>query len=130
MWARSQTSGDWSGEYCAVSCSSVRPARSASVRSRARTSSVGDTELCEPLEGERGNHRPLPDGGADTLDRAVADVARREKPDPARLERERVAVEFPALPREPLVRFELLPGQDVAVAVGEDVLSLAPVGMR
>ena len=103
MCARSQTSGDWSGENCRVSCSSVSGSSSASVRPRAcssaSASSERDAELGKAPEDERRDHRPLPHGGGDAFRRAVADVARREEADAARLERERIALERPAVRR-------------------------------
>src|SRR6266545_1322488 len=116
MWARSQTSGDWSGEIWRVSCSSESGSSRPSVRrrawSRATTSSDGDTELGEAGEDERGDHRAFSDRRGHTLRRAVADVACGEEPDAARLERERIAIERPALGRVAGCE-EVLPGQDV-----------------
>src|SRR6185295_11564773 len=103
MCARSQTSGDCSGETWRVSCSSESGASSASVRRRAcssaAASSVGDTELGEAAEDERGDHGSFTYRGGDALGRAVADVAGGEDPDTTRLERERIAIERPTFRR-------------------------------
>src|SRR4051812_47746452 len=114
MWARSQTSGDWSGEIWRVSCSSESGASRFSVRRRARsrapTSSDGDTELGQAGKDERGDHRAFSNRGH-APSRAVADVACGEEPDAARLERERIAIERPALGRGAGCE-EVLSGQD------------------
>src|SRR5436190_6959540 len=103
MWARSQTSGDCNSETCAVSCSSESGSSSAMVRARAcssaATSSEGDTELGQPAEDQRGDHRSLADRGRDALRGAVADVAGGKEPDAARLEGHRSALERPTLRR-------------------------------
>src|SRR5512132_635357 len=116
MWARSQTSGDWSGETWRVSCSSESGFSSASVRRRACSSaaarSVGDTELGEAAEDERSDHRSFTDRGGDALGRAVADVACSEEPDAARLERKRIAIERPAIGCVAVCK-QILSGQDV-----------------
>src|SRR2546423_4221421 len=132
MWARSQTSGDCSGEIWRVSCSSDSGSSKSSVRPRARarapTRSDGDTELGETGEDERRDHRAFSDRGGHTFRRAVADVARGEQADAARLERQRITVERPALART-AVGEEILSGQDVAGGIGEDVLARTPVGV-
>src|SRR6266542_5627750 len=130
MWARSQTSSDWSGEIWRVSCSSESGANRSSVRRRARsraTSSDGDTELGEAGEDERGDHRAFSNRGGHTLRRAVTDIACGEEPHAAGLERERIASERPAVRRARCE--EILSSQDVAGGIGEDVLARAPVGV-
>src|SRR5262245_28618018 len=130
MCARSQTSGDCSGEIACVSCSSESGASSASVRDRAcpsaEASSVGDTELSQAAEDERGDHRALSDRGGDAFRRAVANVTRREEPDPARLERKRITLERPTLWSLPVDQ-EILSREDVAGLIREHVLARAPV---
>src|SRR6478752_3228197 len=132
MWARSQTSGDWSGETWRVSSSSSNGPSRASVRERAcsRTSasSVGDTELGKAAEDERGDHRPLPDGRCDALGRPVAHVPGGEEPDPARLECKRVALERPAV-RQAGLAPQVGPGEDEAAVVRDHVLARAPLGV-
>src|SRR5947208_2386803 len=132
MWARSQTSGDCSGEIWRVSCSSDNGSSRSSARPRARsratTSSDGDTELGEAGEDEGGDHRALSDRGGDTFRRAVPHVAGGKEPDAARLERERIAIERPAVGRIAGCE-QILPGQDVAGGVGEDVLARTPIGV-
>src|SRR5262245_6879892 len=133
MWARSQTSGDWSGENWRASCSSPSGASIASVFSRAcaRASarSERDAELSKTVEDQRRDHPALPHGGGDALRRAVPHVARREEPDAAGLEGERIAIKRPALLAG--AGGEHVPaGEDVAGRVGEHVLAGAPVGVR
>src|SRR5882724_9801482 len=132
MCARSQTSGDWSGEIWRVSCSSESGSSRSSVRRRARsratTSSDGDTELGEAGEDERGDHRAFSNRDGHALRRALADVARGEEPYAARLERQRIAIERPAVGRVARSE-EVLSGQDVAGGIGEDVLARTPVGV-
>src|SRR5947209_4996333 len=87
-------------------------------------------ELLQPAEGERGRHRALADGGRDPLRRSMADVARREETGPARLERERVAVERPAPGPLAAAEEQVGPGEDEACRVGLDALARAPLGVR
>src|SRR5437588_6905685 len=122
MWARSHTSGDWSGENCRLSSLSESGASSASVRARARSSSDREAKLGKTAEDERRDHRSLPHRRGDALRRAVPHVPGGEEPDAARLERERIAVERPAVGRN-AGREEILAGQDVAGGIGEDVLA-------
>src|SRR5205085_858345 len=133
MWARSQTSGDWSGETCRVSSSSESGSSNSSVRrrawSRAAASSDGDTELGEAAEDERRDHRAFADRGSDALRRAVSHVARGEEADTARLQRKRVTVQRPAV-GSCAVGDEVLSGEDVTRVVREDVLAWTPVGVR
>src|SRR5438874_5907001 len=133
MWARSQTSGDCSGETWRVSCSSSSGSSRPSVRlracSRIASSSVGDTELGKAAEDERGDHRPLADGCCDALRRAVPDVTGGKEPDAGGLKRQRVALERPAV-GEATVLGDVLPGQDVAPRIREHVLAGAPLGVR
>src|SRR3954470_25017897 len=109
--------------------------RGGRVRSRNRphgppaTGLERDTELGQAGEDEGGDHRALSHRGGHTLRRAVADVPCGEQAYAARLERERVAVERPALGPVAVCK-EVLSGEDVAGAVGEDVLARTPVGMR
>src|SRR5919197_6413988 len=81
-----------------------RPWKSATVGLR-RTSSIGITvampgrllgELCEPHVRQRHRHRALTHRSAHALRRTVPHVARREQAGHARLERQRVAIEWPA----------------------------------
>src|SRR5436190_11917228 len=133
MWARSQTSGDCSGETWRVSCSSSSDSSTPSVRlracSRTASSSVGDAKLGKAAEDERGDHRPLPDGRCDALRGAVPDVTGGKEPDAARLEWQRVALERPAVGEATVLR-HVLPGQDVAALVRQYVLAGAPLGVR
>src|SRR6266705_5683320 len=92
------------------------------------TSSDRDTELGETGKDERGDHRAFSNRGGHALRRAVADVACGEEPYAARLERERIAIERPAVGRVARCE-EILAGQDVAGSIGEDVLARTPVGM-
>src|SRR4029077_3674026 len=98
-------------------------------------------------EDQRGDHRPLADGGGDAFGGSLANIAGREKADSARLsrggvrhaggekpdwarrERERITLERPAVRRFP-VRQQVLAGEDVAPVIRKDVLSRAPLGVR
>src|SRR6266487_2326060 len=91
--------------------------------------SRGDTELSEAPKNERGGHRALADRASDPLRGAMAHIARREQPRAARLQRERIALQRPAL-RQLVLVHEVAPGDDVALLAGEDVLALAPLGVR
>src|SRR5580765_1793595 len=117
MCARSQTSGDCSGEIWRVSCSSDSGSSRFSVRcracSRATTSSDGDTELGKTDEDERRDHRSLTDRSCDTLRRAVPNVTCGEETHAARLEREWITIERPAV-RQAVVLEQILSGQNVA----------------
>src|SRR6266542_7173185 len=89
------------------------------------TSSDGDTELGEAGEDERGDHRAFSNRGGHTLRRAVADVACGEEPDAARLQREWIAIQRPAVGRVARCE-EILSSEDVAGGIGEDVLARTP----
>jgi hypothetical protein len=65
---------------CSSESGSSRSCVRRRARSRATTSSDGDTELGEAGEDERGDHRAFSNRGGHTLRRAVADVARGEEP--------------------------------------------------
>src|SRR6266550_5616545 len=91
-------------------------------------SSDRDTELREAGEDERGDHGAFSNRGSHALRRAVADVACSEEPDAARLERERIAIERPAVGRVARCK-EILSGQDVADGIGEDVGARAAVSV-
>src|SRR6266511_943037 len=88
-----------------------------------------ETELVQAMKRERSRHGALADGAGHPLGGAVADVARREEAGPARLERERVSIERPALGACSAVE-QVGAGEDEARPVGDHSLAGTPRRVR